>query len=168
MKTNTKKLTVTALLVAAALILSYVESMLPSFSVPGVKLGLANVASVFALYTLGGTGAVFVSLVRVVVSGLLFGSAASFIYSAAGAVLSLCAMILLKKTGIFSVLGVSVIGGVAHNIGQLAAASAVMHTVGVMYYLPVLLLSGAVTGALIGIAGGVLVGRIGRLIPDFS
>lgn len=168
MNKNTKKLAVTSMLIAVALILSYVESMLPSFSVPGVKLGLANVAVVFAIYVCGKGSAAFVSLVRVLAVGVLFGSAVSFIYSLAGAILSLCVMMILRKTGLFSSLGVSVAGGVAHNVGQLAAAAIVMHTSGVFYYLPVLLLSGAVTGALIGLAGGILIGRLSRFAHDFS
>ncbi len=155
------------MIIASALILSYVESMLPSFSVPGVKAGLANVAVVFALYALGGKNAAFVSLVRVFVVGVLFGSASSFVYSLTGAALSLFVMILSRKTGLFSPLGVSVAGGVAHNIGQLAAAAVVMHTSGVFYYLPVLLLSGAVSGALIGLAGGILVERLDRFVRGF-
>lgn len=155
------------MIIASALILSYVESMLPSFSVPGVKAGLANVAVVFALYALGGKNAAFVSLVRVFIVGVLFGSASSFVYSLTGAALSLFVMILSRKTGLFSPLGVSVAGGVAHNIGQLAAAAVVMHTSGVFYYLPVLLLSGAVSGALIGLAGGILVERLDRFVRGF-
>lgn len=168
MNKNTKKLAVTSMLIAVALILSYVESMLPSFFVPGVKLGLANVAVVFALFACGKGSAAFVSLVRVLAVGVLFGSAASFIYSLSGAILSLFVMMILRKTGVFSVLGVSLAGGVAHNVGQLAAAAVVMRTSGVFYYLPVLLLSGAVTGAFIGLAGGMLVKRLSRILPDFS
>ncbi len=166
MMKKTKKTAVLGLLTATSLILSYVEALLPSFSVPGVKLGLANIAVVFALYSLGGRDAALISLVRVFAVGVLFGSAASFIYSLSGAALSLALMLAAKKAGVFSVLGVSVVGGVAHNLGQLAAAAAVMRTAGIIYYLPVLLVSGAVTGALIGVLGGVLAERLGGHLTE--
>ncbi len=166
MKNETKKLAVTSMLVAAALILSYVESLIPSFSVPGVKLGLANIAVIFALYVCDGKTAAFVSLVRVFAVGVLFGSAASFIYSLAGATLSLALMMIARRSDVFSVVGVSLVGGVSHNIGQLIAAAFVMRTSGIMYYLPALLVSGAVTGALIGLTGGVLIGRLKEHLPE--
>ncbi len=154
------------MLTATALILSYVESLLPSFSVPGVKLGLANIAVIFALCLCGSGSAIFVSLVRVFAVSVLFGSAASFVYSLSGAVLSLLFMVTAKKTDLFSVMGVSAIGGISHNMGQLAAAAVMMRTAGILYYLPVLLVSGLITGALIGISGGMLVSRIGDHISE--
>ena len=107
------------LLTALALVLSYLESLIPPLWVPGVKLGLPNLAVVFALYRLGWKDACAISLVRVVLVTLLFGNGAALAYSIAGAALSLSLMGLLKKTRKFSTVGVSVAGGVAHNAGEL-------------------------------------------------
>lgn len=155
-----RRLTVSALTLSVALILSYVEAMLPSLPVPGVKLGLANVAVVFALYSLGEREAAAVSLLRVVIVGILFGNAASFAYSCAGALLSLAFMLALKKTGAFSQVGVSVAGGIAHNAGQIAMAAVILGTGAVVYYLPVLIVSGLISGAAVGFLGGVVSRRI--------
>ena len=148
------------LLTALALVLSYLESLLPPLGVPGVKLGLPNLAVVFALYRLGWRDACIISLVRVVLVALLFGNGAALAYSVAGAVLSLALMGLLKRTGKFSPVGVSVAGGVAHNAGQILVAMAMLETSRLVWYLPVLWVSGTVAGVLIGIAAGVLVKRI--------
>lgn len=158
--TGAHRLTVAALTLATALILSYVESMLPSLPIPGVKLGLANVAVVFALYALGGVDAAAVSFVRVLMIGILFGNAASFFYSAAGALLSFILMAVLKKAGKFTVIGVSVAGGVAHNIGQVAAAVVLLGVDEILLYLPVLVGTGVIFGVVIGILGGVVIARV--------
>lgn len=158
---KTKKLTVLALTIAVAMILSYLESMIPAFvAIPGIKMGLANIAVVFALYKLGWKGAAGVSLLRVVLVSLLFGHLASFFYSFAGAVLSLLGMILLKKTGRFSEVAVSVTGGVLHNIGQIAMACILLETDVVRFYLPFLILSGTLAGVVIGVAAAILVRRV--------
>ena len=148
------------LITALALVLSWVESLLPPLGVPGVKLGLPNLAVVFALYRLGVRDACVISLVRVVLVALLFGNGAALAYSVAGAVLSLALMGLLKRTGKFSPVGVSVAGGVAHNAGQILVAMAMLETSRLVWYLPVVWVSGTVAGVLIGIAAGVLVKRI--------
>lgn len=148
------------LLTALALALSWVESLLPPLGVPGVKLGLPNLAIVFALYRLGFKDAWAISLARVVLVTLLFGNGAALAYSAAGAALSLGLMGLLKKTGKFSSVGVSVAGGVAHNGGQILVAMALLETARLAWYLPVLWVSGTVAGVLIGIVAGVLVKRV--------
>jgi heptaprenyl diphosphate synthase len=159
MKTTT--LTVLALTIAVAMILSYLESMIPAFvAIPGIKMGLANIAVVFALYKLGWKEAAGVSLLRVVLVSLLFGHLASFFYSFAGAVLSLLGMILLKKTGRFSEVAVSVTGGVLHNIGQIAMACILLETDVVRFYLPFLILSGTLAGVVIGVAAAILVRRV--------
>ncbi len=156
-----RRLTVLALLFALAMIFSYVESRLPTLvPIPGVKLGLCNIVVIFALLRLGAPSAIAVSILRVLLSSILFGNAAAFLYSLAGAVLSLCVMILLGKTKLFSPVGISVAGGVFHNIGQLIAAWLVLGTAGVMYYLPVLLIAGVIAGALIGIAAAYLCRRL--------
>ena len=157
---KTKKLTVLALTIAVAMILSYLESMIPAFvAIPGIKMGLANIAVVFALYKLGWKEATGVSLLRVVLVSLLFGHLASFFYSFAGAVLSLLGMILLKKTGRFSEVAVSVTGGVLHNIGQIAMACILLET-DVVRFLPFLILSGTLAGVVIGVAAAILVRRV--------
>ncbi len=148
------------LLTALALALSWVESLLPPLGVPGVKLGLPNLAIVFALYRLGFKDAWAISLARVVLVTLLFGNGAALAYSVAGAALSLGLMGLLKKTGKFSSVGVSVAGGVAHNGGQILVAMALLETARLAWYLPVLWVSGTVAGVLIGIVAGVLVKRV--------
>ena len=148
------------LLTALALVLSYLESLIPPLWVPGVKLGLPNLAVVFALYRLGWKDACAISLVRVVLVTLLFGNGAALAYSIAGAALSLSLMGLLKKTGKFSTVGVSVAGGVAHNAGQTLVAMALLETSRLAWYLPVLWVSGTIAGVLIGIVSGVLVERV--------
>ena len=148
------------LLTALALALSWLESLLPPLGVPGVKLGLPNLVIVFALYRLGTRDAWRLSAVRVLLASALFGSGVSLAYSAAGALLSLCVMGLLKKTEKFSPVGVSVAGGVAHNAGQILVAMALLETARLAWYLPVLWLSGTAAGVLIGIASGILVKRV--------
>ena len=148
------------LLTALALVLSWVESLLPPLWVPGVKLGLPNIAIVFALYRLGWRDACIISLVRVFLVFLLFGNGAGLAYSLAGAALSLSLMGLLKKTGRFSSVGVSVAGGVAHNAGQILVAMALLETARLAWYLPVLWISGTVAGVLVGIVSGGLVERV--------
>ena len=158
---KTKKITVTALTVTLAMILSFVESQIPAFvAIPGVKMGLANIAVVFALYKLGWKEAVAVSLIRVFLVSLLFGTGASLFYSAAGAVLSLIGMISLKATKLFSSVAVSVAGGVLHNVGQIGMACLLLETDVLRYYLPFLALSGILAGVVIGVLAAVMVKRI--------
>ena len=157
---KTSKVAQYGLLIALALALSWLESLLPPLGVPGVKLGLPNLVIVFALYRLGLRDAWCLSVVRVLLASALFGSGVSLAYSAAGAVLSLTVMGLLKKTGKFSPVGVSVAGGVAHNAGQILVAMALLETTRLAWYLPVLWVSGIVAGVLIGIASGERVKRV--------
>ena len=158
---KTKKLTVMALTTAVAMILSFVESQIPAFvAVPGVKVGLANIAVVFALYRLGWKEAAAISLVRVVMVSMLFGSIASLFYSLVGAVLSLTGMGLLKKTERFTEIMVSVTGGILHNIGQIAMACLILETAALRYYLPFLLVSGIIAGVVVGLVSAVLVQRV--------
>lgn len=153
------------LLIALAFVLSYVESLIPiSLGVPGVKLGLANLAVITALYTVGLAGAAFISLVRIVLMGFTFGTPSMIIYSLAGGVLSLMVMAVLKRFKAFGMVGVSVAGGAAHNIGQIAVAAAVVEQAGLFAYLPVLLAAGTVAGSMIGLLGGMVVSRIKRAI----
>ena len=156
---KTKQVTVMAMCIALAMILSYVESQIPSIGIPGVKMGLANIVVVFCLYRLGWKEAAGISILRVFLVSLLFGHVASLFYSAAGAALSLLGMILLKKIDRFSCVAVSVIGGVLHNIGQILMALVLMGS-NVIYYLPVLILSGTAAGVLIGLVSALMVKRI--------
>jgi len=143
------------------MILSYVEALVPiSVAVPGVKIGLANIVVMFALYKMGAKAAVSISLVRVVLVSILFGNLFSMVYSLAGAVLSLGAMLCATRIKELSSVGVGVIGGVFHNIGQIIVAIFVLETAGLIYYLPVLCISGTVAGILVGLLAGILVQRI--------
>lgn len=135
-----------------ALIFSYVETLIPvSFGIPGVKLGLANLIIVVALYKLRLREVYLLSITRVILSGLIFGNYFSILYSLAGGLLSLTAMCVFRKREGFSITGVSIAGGVFHNIGQILIAMAVVETFGVLYYIPALLVSGLITGLIIGI-----------------
>jgi len=152
MQSATKKIATAALLSALAIIFGYIEFLIPiSVAAPGIKLGVANIVIVIALYKLGWKWALPVNVVRVLLSALLFGSVFSALYSLAGALLSFIVMALLKKTDKFSIAGVSMAGGVAHNVGQLAVACLAMQTTNVLYYYPVLLIAGLATGIGIGI-----------------
>ena len=158
---NVKKLTLLAMSVALSMILSFVESQIPPLAaVPGIKIGLANIVTVFLIYTLGSKEAACVSLIRVALSSLLFGTALTFMYSLAGAVLSFLFMIIFKKIGIFSTVGVSVIGGVMHNAAQIAVACIVMETAALSLYLPPLIVSGVVAGVAVGVIAGIVSTRL--------
>ncbi len=150
-----------ALLVALAMVLSWLESLivLPGL-LPGMKVGLTNLVVLFALYRLRLRDAAWISLLRVLLVSVTFGNAYSFAYSLAGAALSLAVMAALKKLDCFSILGVSIAGGVCHNIGQLLVAIAVLGTARLGWYLPALLVSGTLAGLAIGAACGVVVQRI--------
>lgn len=160
---KTKRLVLLAILTAVAMILSYVESLLPSVGIPGVKMGLANIAVIFALFRFGWKEAAALSLVRVVLVSLLFGSVGAMLYSLAGAVLSLAVMALLRRIDRFSTVGISVAGGVAHNAGQILMAMLILQTKQLLGYLPVLAVSGIAGGVLTGLAAALLI----RRIPEF-
>lgn len=158
---KTLQLTTLAFVVAFAMILSFVESRIPAFvAIPGIKVGLANIAVIFTLYKLGVKEAITVSIVRVLLISMLFGSAVSLIYSISGAVLSLLTMIVLKKLTPLNEVTISVTGGVMHNVGQIAAASFMLSTNVVVYYLPFLLVSGTIAGVVVGIASAILIKRV--------
>ena len=141
-----------ALMASLALIFSYVEAIIPyNPGIPGIKLGIANVVTVIALYKYGWKEAASVSVIRIIVAGLLFNGVFGMLYSLAGAVLSLIGMIGLKKTGLFSVIGVSMAAGVLHNMGQLLVAAALIEDLRIFFYFPVLLFSGIAAGILVGI-----------------
>ena len=158
---TSKKAAVYGMFLALALVAAYIERMLPlQTGIPGVKLGLPNIITMVLLYTAGPGPAVTVTVLRILLSGLLFGSGWSMVYSAAGAALSLLAMWITKKTGFFSAVGVSIIGGVCHNVGQILVAMAVLSTKTLILYLPVLILSGLAAGLVIGVLSGLLSRRL--------
>lgn len=149
------------LLAALAYVLGYVESLVPIYlGAPGVKLGLANLASVIALYSLGAGAAVSINLLRIVLTGFTFGNMSMLLYSLAGAALSLSVMVVCRKFSLFGMTGISILGGVCHNLGQFFMAAFVVETFGVFAYFPVLLGAGTVAGALIGLLGGIILRRI--------
>lgn len=152
-----------AMMIALAMIFSYVETMIPiNFGIPGVKLGLANLVIVAAIYLFGGKQAFLISIVRIFLSGFMFGNLASIMYSLAGGLLSLAVMLLLKKTDKLSILAVSVMGGICHNIGQVIVAMLVVENLKLIFYVPVLLISGFLTGLLIGIVCRVILPAVKR------
>ena len=159
---SSRRLARYALLTALAMALSWLESLVPLAGAvpPGVKLGLTNLVVIFALYRMSLRDAAVISLIRVVLVAFTFGNSYSFAYSLAGATLSLAVMALLKRSGKFSLLGVSVAGAVSHNIAQVLVAMAVMETSRLAWYLPVLLVSGIAAGVCVGAAGGLIVKRI--------
>ena len=156
-----KKTAYLGLFAAIAIIFGYVESLIPFFAgIPDMKLGLANLAVLFILEKYSWKEAALVSTVRILVIGFLFGNMFSILYSLAGAALSLTVMTLMKKFSGFSILGISVAGGVSHNIGQLIVASLIVENTSLLYYAPALLISGVVTGLLIGLLAGEITKRI--------
>ena len=154
-----KRVATDGIFIALALILSYLEALIPiSIGVPGVKIGFANIVVVTGLYYMKLSDVCLISFVRIFISSLLFGNLMALIYSLAGGILSLGIMILLKKTDRFSIVGVSMAGGVFHNIGQILAAMIVTSVPVIAYYLPVLMGIGLVTGLVMGfISGRVLI-----------
>lgn len=163
MHITTKKIAYLGLLIALAFVFSYVEFLIPvNIGVPGAKLGLANLVIIVALYTLSERDAFLLSMLRIVLVGFTFGNMASMIYSLAGGILSFTVMVLAKKMKKLSVTGVSVLGGVFHNVGQIIAAILVVETASLMYYLPVLILAGTLSGVAIGLLGAMVTKRLGR------
>lgn len=161
--TPAKKLAFLGLLTALAVVMGYVEYLIPlPLPVPGIKLGLCNIIIVFVLWRFGFLHALAVSCVRVVIIGLLFGSPVSMIYGLSGACLSLAGMALLKKAGCFSVTGVSAAGGALHCTGQIAVAVLLTGSSGIVRYLPVLLVSGEFTGAVIGLVDALILKRLAK------
>ncbi len=157
---NVKRTVFFAICLSVSLVLSYVESVIPfNMGIPGAKLGLANLITVLLLFNGGLIPAALVSLMRIMLSGFMFGNLFSIIYSMGGAALSLMVMALLKRTGRFGVTGISATGGIMHNTGQLLVAAAVTN-IYVFSYFPVLFISGTIAGIVIGAAGGILIKRI--------
>lgn len=154
--------------IAVAMVFSYIESFIKiDIAVPGIKLGLANIVTIVVLCKLGLADAVLVSVLRIFLSSLLFGNFTVMIYSLAGAAVSMLFMWISVKTGFFSTTGTSILGGVGHNIGQLIVAYLVIKNQNILIYAPVLLISGTVTGVLIGLAAAFVIRAVGGQIGKF-
>lgn len=164
MKNNkVKKIALFGMMVALAFTFSYFESLIPlDFIAPGVKLGLANLVVVIALYLMKPSEAFAIAIIRIFLAGLTFGNVYSIAYSLCGGVLSFTVMYLVKKTKL-SVIGVSMLGGICHNIGQIIVAAIVMGTSRIAYYLPVLLVAGLVTGLLLGVISKLVIEKFEKI-----
>ncbi len=161
MKKKTMRLTLLSLLTATALILSFVESQLPPIypAIPGIKVGLANIVIIYSLYRLSPLDTIAISLVRVFAVSLLFGNALMLAYSLSGAVLSFLVMLPLKKLNKFSCVGVSVLGAVTHNLGQILMAILLLDTIQIGYYMIILSVTGLIAGVLVGLTAAILIKR---------
>lgn len=162
---STRKIAYMGMFIAVAMVFSYVESLIPvNIAVPGVKLGLANLVTIVVMFKIDVRSAWVISLIRVVLSALLFGNLSIMVYSLAGAVLSLLVMTLCMKLKIFGLLGTSILGAVSHNAGQIIMAAIHMKSGNIMLYIPVLCISGTIAGICIGLAGAVLVRNLPKLL----
>lgn len=158
---TTQKIALRGLLVAVAMVLSWVETQIPAFfAVPGIKLGLTNLVVLAALYCLSEKDAVLINLLRILLVGFTFGNMFSLLYSIAGGLLSGLTMIMMKRFGRFDITAVSVAGGVMHNVGQILVAMVVLETKSLLYYLPVLWISGIAAGLVIGLLSKEVVRRL--------
>lgn len=166
---KTAKLATYGLLIALAMILSYVEAQIPAFFiVPGMKLGLTNIVVLFALYRIGYKSAFFVNLLRILLVSMLFGNGMSLAYSLAGGMLSTLVMMLLKRSGKLKIVTVSIVGGICHNVGQILVAIVILQTTALAWYLLVLWFSGLASGLVIGLIGGEMVKRLNKIPTDRS
>lgn len=164
MNRKAKKVALLGVLTSVALVLSYLESILPPIwaAVPGIKVGLPNVVIIFLLYRYGVKEAAIVSFIRIFIVSLLFGNVMSMAYSFAGAILSIVLMAICKKIKVFSTVGTSIVGGVAHNAGQILVAIFLFDTVQIGYYMIILAITGTIAGVFIGIAGALLLKRLNK------
>jgi heptaprenyl diphosphate synthase len=155
------RIALSSVLATLALICSYIESLIPfNFGIPGIKLGLPNLVILVALYCIGAGYAFTVNIIRIVLSGLLFGGVSAMMYSLAGGILSFAVMYLLIKTDLFSPVGIGMAGGVMHNVGQVTLAALITETLKLYFYLPVLSVTGLVTGSILGFAAALIIRRI--------
>lgn len=156
-----RQITTMGMLVALAMVLGFVETLIPiNLGIPGMKLGLANIVVVIALFLFDIKTAVVVSILRIILIAMTFGNMSMMFYSIAGTSLSLLSMIAISKIKSFSLISVSIVGGIMHNVGQIICAAFVVRTNGVFTYLPVLMIAGLVSGALIGIVAGLISVRL--------
>lgn len=162
---NSKKIALYGLLIALAFIFSYIESLIPlPFAIPGIKLGLANLVVIIALFGIGIKEAFVLSMIRILLVGFTFRDPSTLIFSFAGGILSWLLMTLTLKLKLFSMIGISIIGGIAHNVGQIIMAIIYVNNPSLLYYLPLLLVSGVVSGALIGLLGALTISRIKKIL----
>lgn len=162
---KSKKIATYGLLIALAFILSYIESLFPvPVPVPGIKLGLANLVVIAALYSMGVKEAFALSVIRVILVGFTFGNPSTMMFSLAGGIFSWFMMSLFMKSKLFSLVGVSIIGGISHNVGQIVTSILIVENTNIIYYLPFLLVAGIITGAVIGILGAMIVRRIKNMV----
>lgn len=160
-KLRNSDLVLYGMFISVTLVVSYLESFIPiPFPVPGIKIGLANIVILWVLFAMNVKSAIIISLLRVLLSGFLFGNLYIMLFSFVGAALSLTVIILLKKTKKFSITGISIAGAVCHNIGQIIVAIIVLENSKIIYYLPFLIISGVIFGLIIGIAGSILYKKI--------
>lgn len=168
-KEKSRTVALYGVLIALAMVLSFVESLIPlPVPVPGVKLGLANLVTVAGLYLVGIPGTFFITLVRIVLVGFSFGNPFSMIYGLSGSILSLLVMAAARKSGHFRVTGVSILGGVFHNLGQLAFAALIVENPKLFYYFPALLAAGTIAGTVIGILGGIMTERLRKFTKNMN
>lgn len=161
---NFRKTAYGGLLVAIAFLLSYIEFLIPlPIGIPGVKIGLANLVIFSAIYLTDVKSAYIIAVVRIILSTLTFGNAFSFLFSMAGGLLSLSLMVVCKKKNVFGKIGISIVGGVSHNVAQILVAMLVLETPELVWYLPVLLFAGILAGMVIGLVGAIVLERIMRL-----
>ena len=164
---KTKQITQLGLLLSISLVLGYLESLLPVIvAVPGVKLGIANIVTMLVLYNMGGKQAFLIMLLRVVIAGFLYSGVAGILYSFMGGVCCIVVMTWLRRVPIFSILGVSMIGAVFHNAGQIMAAVLVMENTDVIYYLPLLCISGVLSGLSVGFLSHFLIKWYSQNFPE--
>lgn len=162
-KINIKRLCTLALMIALAFTFSYLESLIPfNLGIPGIKLGIANLVVIIALYTMNAKDALFISIIRILLSGLAFSGPFAMIYSLIGGLLSFLVMFVAKKSNKFSPIGVSALGGTVHNFGQILVAAVVMRTYRIIYYFPILMIVGLVTGIVNGIIADIIIKRIAK------
>ena len=166
-KERARKVALYGILIALAMVMSFIETLIPiPMPVPGIKLGLANLVTITGLYLVGIPGTICVTIMRVVLVGLTFGNPYSMIYGLSGSLLSLLVMAAARKYNWFSQVGISILGGVFHNIGQVTFAAFIVQTVGVYVYLPTLLIAGCIAGAVIGIIGGIVTSRLANFTKN--
>ena len=161
---NTTKIAKYGLLIALAMVLSYVESLVPAFfAVPGMKLGLTNVVVLFALYAMDFKSAIFINMIRILLVGFMFGNGVSILYSLAGGILSGMVMLLFKRFTSLRIVTVSIAGGVAHNLGQILVAMLMLQTKAIAWYLIILWFTGIGAGIVVGVISSEVVKRLSKL-----
>lgn len=160
-KSSAYKAAFIGLLGAFAIIISYIESLIPiNIGIPGIKPGFANIVIVIVLYAMNIKSAAIINLIRIIIIGIMFGNILSVCFSIAGAVLSMLVMVLIKRIKGVSMIGVSVCGGVAHNLGQIAAAATITTIYSLLYYIPFLIIGGIITGIIVGIVADIIYTRV--------